>query len=765
MFSTGTPTPNFRSRNKSANNNSSGWSMIIVVLSLVAFGSVLLAARSSRVQSKAAITIQADGRGKPYFNFRDGQEMRVAYHGERNLIEALQAGQAQPRSMAVIDLDRDGTPDLVAGYAYNGAGLLTIQHGNPDAFAPKDESVYARLQQGYNPESLLPTADVYPVPVAVDYLQVGDFNHDNQRDVLLATTSGQMFLLPGDGHGGLGAPEPIALPGAVTSLTAGEFRAPDGLSDVAVGVVGSTGPELLIYDGASGVDSEPMHLSLSAPATAVEFGEVDSSPFQGAAVTTGNQVAIVHGWGRNQSPSLQSRVEMIDAGANVRGVAIGSFVWSREGTAQIATLGEDGTIRVLTRGTLSTQPFSDAEITARAARARQNLRKSNVDVEKLFGWQPAGTEQWSTAREVVTGNVAGAGATAQNLFQRTHISFVGTEDLLVLNANQQKLEIVRQVDAAAGPQTNTLKAAGDMVTTSLSASAAPVAVLALPQKLNGERSLLVMHAGSSAPTVVPLAPTATITVDRFDDPPASGAGTLAQSSVCDASPANCSLRGAVQFANANPGTTISIPVGTVVLATSGASGCTSGGESNVNGDLEINPSTTLTGAGSASTIIRQAAATNDRVICLDVPLAANTYIFSGMTITGGRDAGINGGAGLLGGAKNAVTNFTDVTFANNQTSNASFGGGGITVTGGNMTVTNCTVGAANPPGANRNDLTLANASFTSGGGIAYTSGDPAGTGGAVGTLTVTGTTFTHNTASGIGGGGLDVFGLNLSTRK
>jgi hypothetical protein len=125
----------------------------------------------------------------------------------------------------------------------------------------------------------------------------------NERDILVAANGGAMFLLPGDGRGGFGLPEQIALPGAVTAVTAGEFLAPDGFTDVAVGVVGASGPELVIFDGAKGVSEEPMHLSLSAPATAVEFGEVDSSPFQGAVVATGNQIEIVHGWGRKDHRS------------------------------------------------------------------------------------------------------------------------------------------------------------------------------------------------------------------------------------------------------------------------------------------------------------------------------------------------------------------------------------------------------------------------------------------------------------------------------
>jgi predicted outer membrane repeat protein len=738
----------------------------IVLVALVGIGLLALLGGTRIVKSRASVTVQAVGRGKPYFNFQDGRELQVAYRGNENLTTALRSGQAQPRSLASIDLDRDGTPDVISGFAYNGMGLLTIQHGNPDAFAPRDQSVYARMQQGYNPEPLLPTADVYSVPVAADFLQVGDFNHDNQRDILVGAGGGQMFLLAGDGRGGFGAPEQIALPGVITSLNTGEFRAPDGWTDVAVGVVGPTGPELLIYDGLDGVTGEPMHLRLSAPATAVEFGEVDSTPFKGVAVATGNQVEVIHGWGRKQSPAptLQSRVELVPGGGNVRGLAIGSYVWSREGTAQIATLGDDGTLHILTRGPLSTQPFTDEEIEVRA-RSRQNLRKSNIDLETVASWQAGTAEQWSTARDIVTGNVVGDSANAQNLLQRSHISFVGTDDLLVLGTNQQKLDIVRQTDTTAGPQTNSLKAAGDMVTTSLNTTAAPVTTLALPQKLNGERSLLVMQAGSTAPTVVPLAPTATITVDRTDDP---NGGSLAAASVCGVGGGDCSLRGAVQFANANPGTTINLGTNTYLLNTSGTGGCAGPENSatgNTIGDLEINKTTTLTGTGSANTIIRQGTATNDRVICMDVPLTAGlSFIFSGMTITGGRDTSINGGGGFLGGALNAITNLTDVTFANNQSTSNNASGGGALITGGSMTVTNCTFGAANNPGANRNDLTLANAANTnSGGGLAYTSGDPGGTSNAVGTLTMTGTTFTHNQAGGIGGGGLDVYGLNLST--
>jgi hypothetical protein len=157
----------------------------------------------------------------------------------------MRAQQAQPRSLAAADLDRNATPDLIAGYAWNGAGIVTVQRGNPDAFAPTDESVYARMQQGYNPDSLLPDAEVYQVPEPVDFLQAGDFDDDNRMDVLVGARGGDLFLLAGDGYGGLKEARRIDLPGAVTTVTTGEFRYFDGKLEIAVALMDPVGAQLL----------------------------------------------------------------------------------------------------------------------------------------------------------------------------------------------------------------------------------------------------------------------------------------------------------------------------------------------------------------------------------------------------------------------------------------------------------------------------------------------------------------------------------------
>ena len=88
--------------------------------------------QSARV---GAVTIRAEGRGKPLYNFRDGKRIAVDFRGQEAGIKALRSGLAEARSLSSGDLDANGTPDVVAGYGYNGTGIITIQRGNPDAYA------------------------------------------------------------------------------------------------------------------------------------------------------------------------------------------------------------------------------------------------------------------------------------------------------------------------------------------------------------------------------------------------------------------------------------------------------------------------------------------------------------------------------------------------------------------------------------------------------------------------------------------------------
>ena len=116
---------------------------------------------------------------------------------------ALQNGAAQARALASADFDRNGTPDVVAGYAFNGAGMITLQRGNPDAFAPADDSVLGAYATGIQPRIVAAGRDVYPLPVSPDFLVTGNFTHDSDKDVLFAAKGGALYLMAEMAQAGL----------------------------------------------------------------------------------------------------------------------------------------------------------------------------------------------------------------------------------------------------------------------------------------------------------------------------------------------------------------------------------------------------------------------------------------------------------------------------------------------------------------------------------------------------------------------------------
>lgn len=257
---------------------------------------------------------------------------------------------------------------------------------------------------------------------------------------------------------------------------------------------------------------------------------------------------------------------------------------------------------------------------------------------------------------------------------------------------------------------------------------------------------LRVPAATRAPAFVArgLALMVAITVDRTDD--------FLAASACTAAANDCSLRGAVVFANANPGTTIMVPAGTYTLTLPGGFVEYLSGDNSI-GDLDVTASgTTISGAGASSTIIRQTQP-NDRVIELN-PFLAASFIFdiSDVTITGGRETTAVGGGGMIAGSLNNVTTITNCIFSGNSATGAgTFGGGGISYLGGNLNINGSTFSG--------------NSTSASGGGIGYSAGDPAGSPFSTGVLTVTGSTFNSNTAASAsaGGGAADLFDFNLST--
>ncbi len=658
----------------------------------------------------------------------------AAYDGPGALVEALSSGEARPGALAQTDLDADGAPDLIAGYSWGGGGIVTVQGGNPDAFAPQDPAVLQRMQQGAHPSWVAGDARAVRVPDPVSYVQAGDFNGDDSPDALVAAQDGGMYLLAGDGKGGLGPARRVALPGPVTTFATGEFGAADGDPEVAVGVAGPTGPQLLVYDGARGKVAKPRRLALPGNAIAIALGALDSDPYADIAIATGGGLEILHGWGRGRS-APSSRVEGVAGVSGARGIAIGNFLRDSDGRNEIAVTFAGGTVRLLIPDGLDTGPptgeISGLGAAVRAAGTRVRPR----DVKSQPAWSPSTAADWHLGRRIARD---AGGVAAQHLVTTAKLSPLDTDDLLVATATHG----LRLVRASAAPgsslaATNEFRTAVDF----------PAAVVAMPQAANGDRGAVV--AGAEGDQMVLKLAGPTITVDRTDD--------TAAASACTGAANDCSLRGAVAFANvvANAGTTINLPAGTYVLNINGNGGCLGGGESNSIGDLEVNQSTDIVGAGAATTIIRQTG-TGDRVMCLNALFTIGLqYTFSGVTITGGRETHNIGGGGIIGGELDNSLTLNSVVVSNNQATTTGLGGGGIQITGGSLTINNSTIGGTSAPGADRTNVNLANSTTISGGGLTYTPSSPKHEDG-TGVLTITDSTISRNTAGGIGGGGADL---------
>src|SRR5215210_96124 len=114
--------------------------LILSALVILASALFLVAVLDSGQSTRDAVTVQ---------------QLRPAYEGPGTLVGALNGGDAPARALARADLDADGAPDLAVGHAWQGLGIVTIQRGNPDAFAPRRGSVLQRMQQGSDPEAFL----------------------------------------------------------------------------------------------------------------------------------------------------------------------------------------------------------------------------------------------------------------------------------------------------------------------------------------------------------------------------------------------------------------------------------------------------------------------------------------------------------------------------------------------------------------------------------------------------------------------------------
>lgn len=638
--------------------------------------------------------------GKPLVNLKTPQNLKVTYTG--SAAAALQAGTATPTALAAADFNADGAMDVVAGYSTANGGVMALFRGNPDAYAPSDPTLYAKALQGKVPPTFLSKAPTFTLPESPDLLATGDFNRDGHQDVLAAARGNNLYLLAGDGTGNFLAAQLVPLLGQVTALAA----APDG--HVAVALNGPNGSQLIMLNPTSSGLVQSASYPLPAQGNSVAWGSLGGRA--DIAVGAGSNVVMIY-----NALSAKPQTENVTVPFQVMGLAVGDFIWDQDARSEISILAGDGSVQILQHGTLNTAPLTAAQIPAR--RAAFSAKNARAQANKPSN--PTSLGVWTVAKQLPYSGTAPSAAVSPSAFSSPRLAASSTHDVMVLDAGLSQLSIL---DTSGKTES---------ASSAVSFSAAPIAALALPQKIDASRDLVVLTSAQSAPMLIPSGPDPTFDVTWTSDEDDSGdCGNGSPGSGTGAGPdGQLSLREAVCAAN-NSGaviSTIDVPAGTFSLSISrwgGAGSFYSSGELQVG--IANGSNITISGAGQTSTIIEQ---TNgiDRVIEADEPVnGSEPLTVQYLTLTGGNcsDGNTTGGA-------------TGLDCFDNGGGAILAGGPGDTLTLTNVTLTN---NAANP---------TATTTYQENGG-ALTYAGP--------TLTISGSTFSGNKASGAGGGIYDYDG-------
>ncbi len=688
-------------------------------LSLLAVTSLLALAYFPLAHTRAAsagATILPSA-AKPLVNLKNPQTLKVTYTGDG--ASALTNGTATPVSLAAADFNADGAIDVVAGYSTPNGGVLTLFTGNPNAYAPTDPTLYQKAFNGSVPNTFQSKAAAFTLPESPDLLVTGDFNRDGNQDVLVASRGGNLYFLAGDGHGNLLAPTVVPVLGQVRALAA------DAAGHIAVSLESSTGEELAVFSPSAEGLAPLATFPLPARGDSIAWGNLGGG--SDIAVAAGSNIAIIY-----NALTPKAQTETVTVPFAVKAITLGDYIWDQSARTEIAALADDGSIQILQHGVLNTALLTGAQLQGRRTLfSAKNLRSLRSQPSN-----PTALGAWTVAKQLPSTISAPTGPVSQSAFNSPRLAATPTHDVMVLDAGNSQLDIFDTSGTAASPSA------------AVSFNAPPIAALALPQKINAARDIVVLTSSTSAPMLITSNATLTLNVNTTAD--IDSVNACAQNSAVTSPPATLSLREAVCIANNNgAGTyTINLPAGTYDLAIS-----TFGGNGSLysSGELQVGIQSgnniTISGAGQTSTIIQQ---TNgkDRIIEQDETFAGNipitiqnlTLALGDCTDASGLDCTDNGGGAILGGGTGDNMTITNVTLSNNESnpSGEDENGGAITYIGGTFTVTGSTFSS--------------NTATAFGGAVydevGYDSGDIPSN------FSFINSTFTNNTAKTGSGGGI-----------
>ena len=537
------------------------------------------------------------------------QALRQTVEGSTATLRTALANARVGVSLATGDLNSDGLQDLVTGYAVGSGGALLIQAGNAGTLMAAGGQPFAAAAQALM------------VPVRPDLLRTAPLSGHGFADVMLAARGdSSLYLLRGDGRGGFGAPSPIALEGAISSLIA--WTDASGTEMIAAGVCGDSGCgiQVLRVDGKTAA-----FIPAPGAVTAIEAGSFHGGHAEDLALIAGGTVQVVDG---DSLLSGSPSVETIATGVAAAAVTGGHFVYSRAGAPQIAVLGMDATLHIFSHGPLDTSVPTQAETLA----ARKALVAGIHPLEAKIN-----VEAWT---EVETVHNVGPGSDA--VMVHGHLSGNGQDDVVVM-AGGQYVQVTQSATLDKGVRINT-----PVVT--LDSTGATVLAAVTARTAADVRMGVITAEGTMQPNYsAQFATNRTMNADSATDAVPSSASQNA----CINHTAGCTLRAAILVASSDFPTNGTATVDTINLtatspytltATNNGSATDAVGSANYH--LNLEGSVNIVGGVSGTNIVDGQA--NDLVFNMNPGLArasGNLDVYlTGFTVRNGANPtnGVNG---------------------------------------------------------------------------------------------------------------------------
>jgi CSLREA domain-containing protein len=554
------------------------------------------------------VTIKAEKRGFPFVNFENGKEIF-----SNNSI----ANGSQAKVLASADFDSDGISDLVTVDStgrlkfyrgnpdYRGAdNKLLKQEDRIAPFYPEAKSFSLNISPDYletgdfnadgkkdilagrkNDNNLtLLSGDgkgsfTEPLSIPLDgqitSLAIGEIGkQDGQTDAAAVVTNAKgtfLFVFEHPESAFKHKPEVFKLDSPAASVALGNLD-DDFYADIAV----ASGNELTIIHGRGqaypwdlnkrfGIERPKAFVAKRQMPFAIaglEIGDFNDSHGEDLAILSNSgSVFILEPVrsGKVSNLSLKAEagrqakgVSFVPTGtdANKYGVLADSQIVSAEAAKESGLPLIDSTLSPKERQEFLTkraeeeaknlEKLSKEELAKRAAEAKakgeENRRRSKEAFIKTISGRPSTLANWKLVNLISDARLKNAAysETSQKLI-KARVSDSGKDDLVLLDSISKQIQII------AESKTEDQRQKTELV--SLDAESNPVSILKMRLNADSLDDLVVLREGSPQPSFLMSAPSATITVNTTSD----GA------SDCQTVGANCTLRGAIQLANASPG--------------------------------------------------------------------------------------------------------------------------------------------------------------------------------------------------------------------